>query len=116
MGIFWWFPWTLDGLEFGTSVEGETIEMKCIQQMIAPSMYCREPRQFSSPKNLKETITNSIVSVKCNCTCTHLSVITTNEGDHVIPTLHIVEMEGNHKVSYTINTADFCGLDYAAGG
>lgn len=76
-----------------------------------PLILHREPKQFSSPKNLREIIPYPLVSVNCNSTCTHLSVVTGN--DHG-PTLHIVEMEGHQKISYSMNTG--LGSDYTPGG
>ena len=77
--------------------------LQCKPVMIITTM-CREPRQFSSPKNLRETISGFILSVKSNCTCSYLSVVTAND---VTSTLHIVEMEGHQKISYPMNI----GLD-----
>ena len=64
------------------------------------SVYYREPRQFSSVKSLQEITPYPVVSVKCNCTCTHLSVVTATDNG---PSLHIVEMEGNQKISYSMS-------------
>ena len=51
------------------------------------------------------------MSVKCNCVCSHLSVVTTTDNGSA---LHIIEMEGHQKTSYSMNA----GLesDYAAVG
>ena len=38
--------------------------------------------------------------MKCNCVCSHLSVVTTSD---VGSTLHIVQMEGHQKTSYSMN-------------
>lgn len=57
---------------------------------------------------------HTVVSVKCNCSCTYLSVVTASQADRIGSTLHIVEMEGHQKISYSLNG----GLesDYSSGG
>lgn len=52
-----------------------------------------------------------MLSVQCNCTCTHLSVVTTGQADQVGSILHIVEIEGNNKISYHMNTLSGIGLE-----
>ncbi|XP_065898421.1 intraflagellar transport protein 140 homolog isoform X2 [Dysidea avara] len=71
----------------------------------------REPKQFSSTKTLQGIIPENLISVKCNSTCSHLSIIAGSHGDQSSSTIHVVEMEGTHVISYNFATGLCTSLD-----